>query len=134
MVHLILESDFMRNTLFTMTLLSNIYGYNPKYEDLTDEEKYYMNYVDECLSNNEEKFSNACLKSMLFILDAANRMNTEEEYSDEEIKLNKEKILLNFSEEDKEKLELFMYACIQTMGIYSNKEENNELGISYRLM
>ena len=124
----------MNNSFLLINLYSSILGFNTNYADLSEEEKYYMNYVDECLSINDEKFSSACLKSMLFILDVANKMNTSEEYSNEEIKLRKEKILLDFNKEERDKLEEFMYACIQTMGIYSNRSQNDVMGISYRLM
>lgn len=110
------------NELFTMLLLSQSqYGYNPEYENLSDEEKAYMDYVDECLKNSDERFSDACTRIMLFILEASSKMNTEDELTQEEATNQKNKLLSGFSEEDKERLESFMYACIQTMGIYSEE-------------
>jgi ABC-type metal ion transport system substrate-binding protein len=48
-------------------------------------------------------------------------MGTQEELSQEEINLRKEEILSSFNEKDKQRLESFMYATIQTMGIYSEE-------------
>ena len=112
----------MMNKLLIMYLLNqNRYGYNLEYENLSEEEKTYMDYVDECLNETDEKFSEACTKAMLLILEISSKMNTDEEKANEEVTLQKEKILTGFSLEDKDRLESFMYACIQTMGIYSEE-------------
>ena len=65
---------------------------------------------------------------MLFILDALNRMDTSEELTKEEAKKQKEELLKDLNQEDQKRLELFMYACIQTIGIYSEEriEERNK--------
>ena len=110
------------NKLLIMSLLSQChYGYNPEYENLSEEEKAYMDYVDECLNETDERFSTACTKAMLFILEASSKMGTEEELTSDEALLQKEIILNGFSQEDKDRIESFMYACIQTMGIYSEE-------------
>ena len=110
------------NKLLIMSLLSQwYYGYNPEYENLSEEEKAYMDYVDECLNETDERFSAACTKAMLFILEASSKMGTEEELTNDEALLQKEIILNGFSQEDKDRIESFMYACIQTMGIYSEE-------------
>lgn len=110
------------NMLLMSPLLNKFhYGYNPEYENLSEEEKACMDYVDKCLNETDEKFSGACTKIMLFILEISSKMNTDEELTYEEIFLKKEKILNGFNEEDKDKIELFMYACIQTVGIYSEE-------------
>ncbi len=98
--------------------------YNSENRNLSEEEKAYINYVDKCLIDTDERFCDACTRAMFYILESVNKMGTEEELTKEEIALQKEKILSGFSQEDKERLELFMYACIQTIGIYS--EERNE--------
>ena len=97
------------------------YEYNSEYNNLSDEEKKYIDYVDECLKETDEKFSDACTKSMLFILDAFNRLGTDRELTNEEATLRKEEVLNGFNQEDKDRLELFMYACIQIIGIYSEE-------------
>ncbi len=110
------------NKLIMLFLLNNYYyGYNPEYENLNDEEKKYMDYVDECLNDIDEKFSNACTKAMLLILETSSKMDTEEELTNKEIIMQKEKLLSEFNQEDKDRIESFMYACIQTMGIYSEE-------------
>lgn len=114
------------NKLFMMHLFSyGCYGYNPEYENLSEEEKKLLDYIDECLSETDKKFSEACTRIMLLLLEVLSKMNTDEELTDEEIFLREEKILTGFRKEDKDRLELFLYACIQTMGIY-NKERQDE--------
>ena len=105
----------------TIDIKESNYEYNSEYKNLSDEEKKYIDYVDECLKETDEKFSDACTKAMLFILDASNRLGTDKELTNEEATLQKEEILNGFNQEDKDRLELFMYACIQIIGIYSEE-------------
>ena len=110
------------NELTMMPLLSNcLYGYIPEYESLSEEEKFNIDYVDKCLNDKDEKFSHACTKAMYLILEISSKMNTNEELTSEEITLQKEQILDGFSQEDKDRIESFMYARIQTTGIYSEE-------------
>ena len=103
----------MDKLLMLNILLSQFnYEYNSEYKNLSDEEKKYIDYVDECLKETDEKFSDACTKAMLFILDASNRLGTDKELTNEEATLQKEEVLNGFNQEDKDRLELFMYACI----------------------
>jgi len=112
----------MDKLLMLNVLLSQFnYEYNSEYKNLSDEEKKYIDYVDECLKETDEKFSDACTKAMLFILDASNRLGTDKELTNEEATLQKEEVLNGFNQEDKDRLELFMYACIQIIGIYSEE-------------
>ena len=97
------------------------YEYNSHYSDLSDEEKRYMDYVDECLNDSDEKFSDACTRAMLLILDSVNKLETNEELSKEETTIKKETLLSGFTPKDKDRIESFMYACIQIMGIYSEE-------------
>ncbi len=97
------------------------YKYISEYENLSDEEKVYMDYVDMCLNDPNEKFCDACSKAMLLILKIISKIDIEEELSNEEIALEKEQLLSEFNQEDKERIESFMYACIQTVGIYSEE-------------
>ena len=112
----------MDKLLMLNILLSQFnYEYNSEYKNLRDEEKKYIDYVDECLKETDEKFSDACTKAMLFILDVSNRLGTDKELTNEEATLRKEEVLNGFNQEDKDRLELFMYACIQIIGIYSEE-------------
>ena len=112
----------MDKLLMLNILLSQFnYEYNSEYKNLSDEEKKYIDYVDECLKETDEKFSDACTKAMLFILEASNRLGTDKELTNEEATLQKEEVLNGFNQEDKDRLELFMYACIQIIGIYSEE-------------
>ena len=115
------NNSFMGSMLMLQLLSQNGYGYNPEYENLTEEEKMYMDYVDECLKDQDERISYTFTKAMLFILETASKMGTEEEKTAEEIALQKEELLSGFNEKDKDRIETFMYACIQTMGIYSEE-------------
>ena len=112
----------MDKLLMLNILLSQFnYEYNSEYENLSDEEKVYMDYVDMCLNDPKEKFCDACSKAMLLILKIISKIDIEEELSNEEIALEKEQLLSEFNQEDKERIESFMYACIQTVGIYSEE-------------
>jgi len=110
------------NKILLMQLISqSCYGYNPEYENLSEEEKKYMDYVDECLNEKDERFSDVCTKIMLFILEISCKIDTDKEITSDEFEMKKEMLLEGFSQKDKDRLELFMYACIQTIGIYSEE-------------
>ncbi len=106
-----------------MIMILKLYNYKyiSEYENLSDEEKVYMDYVDMCLNDPNEKFCDACSKAMLLILKIISKIDIEEELSNEDIALEKEQLLSEFNQEDKERIESFMYACIQTVGIYSEE-------------
>lgn len=127
----------MDKLLMLNILLSQFnYEYNSEYENLSDEEKVYMDYVDMCLNDPNEKFCDACSKAMLLILKIISKIDIEEELSNEEIALEKEQLLSEFNQEDKERIESFMYACIQTVGIYSEErvqERRQEKDKKYNL-
>lgn len=119
----------MNNFLMISLLLNQSkYGYNSEYENLSEEEKKCIDYVDKCLNETDEIFNDACTKAMLFILDTANKFGTDEELTKEETTLQKKELLSGLNKEQQERLELFMYACVQTIGIYSEEriEERNK--------
>ncbi len=121
-----------------MIMILKLYNYKyiSEYENLSDEEKVYMDYVDMCLNDPNEKFCDACSKAMLLILKIISKIDIEEELSNEEIALEKEQLLSEFNQEDKERIESFMYACIQTVGIYSEErvqERRQEKDKNYNL-
>ena len=72
------------------------YGYNSEYENLTEEEKAYMDYIDKCLMEKDSRFSDACTNAMLFVLDVSSRINNDEELKD--IALQKERLLSEFNQ------------------------------------
>ena len=110
------------NKLLMMEFLNQShYDYNPEYKNLTEEEKNYLDYVDKCLYESDKKFSDACLKLMFLILEVFSKIGTDEELTDEDITLKKEKIIFEFNQEEKDRIESFMFACIQTIGIYSEE-------------
>lgn len=111
----------MNGPFITQFLSFSTFGYNPEYENLSDQEKTYMNYVDKCLNDPDEDFSYTCTLIMLSLLRTASKLNTDEEPTSEELQKEKEKLLEGYSEEDRSRLESFMFACIQTMGIYSEE-------------
>lgn len=111
----------MNKLLMMQFLCQSGYGYNPEYENLSEEEKNYLDYVDKCLYDSDEKFSDACLEAMLLILEVFSKIDTDKELTNEDIILKKEKIMFKFNQEEKDKIESFMFACIQTIGIYSEE-------------
>ena len=111
----------MNKLLMMQLLCQSNYGYNPEYENLSEEEKNYLDYIEKCLSESDEKFSDACVKSMFLILEVFSKIGTDEELADEDITFKKKKIILEFGQEEKDKIESFMFACIQTIGIYSEE-------------
>ena len=119
----------MNKLLMLQFLYQSNYGYNPEYENLNKEEKNYLDYVDKCLFESYEKFSDACVKSMFLVLEVLSKIDTDEELSNEDITLKKEKIIFEFSQEEKDRIESFMFACIQTIGIY-NEERIQERKLS----
>ena len=105
---------------FLPSLFSS-YTNESEYNNLSSEEKNNMDYFNECLYSTDEKFSYACFKIMMMILDLSTKIDTENEPTDEEVQIRKNKILDNFNDDDKKRLEYFIYVCIQNMGIYSEE-------------
>ena len=91
-----------------------------------------MDFVDECLKVTDEEFGDACTRAMLSILDVASKLGTDRELTNEEVTKEKEEILNGFNQEEKDKLESFMYACIQIMGIYSEDRIQERRGRKYK--
>ncbi len=59
---------------------------------------------------------------MFLILEVFSKIDTDEELTDEDITLKKEKIIFQFNQEEKDKIESFIHAFIQTIGIYSEEK------------
>jgi len=104
-----------------MQLVGSSYTNESEYENLSDEEKQNIDYLNNCLSDKDLKFQDACTRLMLLVLDVASNLNTSNEQSLEEVQKKKNKILDKFTESEKERLNAFLYACINTIGIYSEE-------------
>ena len=94
------------------------YEDDENYNDLSEEEKSYMDFVDNCLYGENELISDKSTKIMLLLLKYT---ASEESMSDEDFVKEKSRILEGLSKGDTETLECFMYCCINTMGIYSEE-------------
>ncbi len=94
------------------------YEHDENYNDLSEEEKSYMDFVDSCLYGEDELISDRSTKLMLLILRYS---ASENQMSDNEFVREKDKLLEGLSKENVETLECFMYCCINTMGIYSEE-------------
>ena len=99
----------------------NSYDYDPEYENLSDEEKMYMDYTKKCLFNESEEVMDACTRMQLLLLEYRFKLDSEEEVNIEEFQSKKNEIYSELNKDDKEKVDSFLYACIQTMGIYSDE-------------
>ena len=97
------------------------YDYDPEYENLSDEERMYLDYTKKCLFYEEEVIMEACSKMQMLLLEASSKLNTEEEITEQELISRMNEIYSGLSIEEKEKVESFVYACIQCMGIYSEE-------------
>ena len=122
----------MRNSILLMQLIGGSYTNESEYKNLSNEEKQNIDYVNICLSDNNLDFEDACTHLMLLVLDVASKLNTPNEQSFEEVQKEKDKILDKFAESDKDRLNAFLYACINSIGIYSEdrvkeRKEMNKL-------
>ena len=97
------------------------YDNEPEYCNLTEEEKMYVDYSRDCLFNESEVIMDACGKMQLLLLEVCSKLNTEEEIPQDELIIRINEIYSGLSKEDKETVESFLYACIQTIGIYSEE-------------
>lgn len=94
------------------------YEHDENYYDLSEEEKSYMDFVDNCLYGENELISDKCTKIMILLL---RYTASEEKMSDDDFVDQKNRILEGLSKDDIETLECFTYCCINTMGIYSEE-------------
>ena len=94
------------------------YEHDENYNDLSEEEKSYMDFVDNCLYGENELISDKCTKIMILLL---RYTASEEKMSDDDFVDQKNRLLEGLSKDDIETLECFMYCCINTMGIYSEE-------------
>ena len=112
----------MISPMYFFGIISSYNQFND-YEGLSDEEKRYIEYVDECLFHSDEKISYACTKMMILILKSSSLLNTCEEMSIDEVQDEKNIIYSNLNNEEKEIVDSFTYACINILGIYSEESK-----------
>lgn len=114
----------MLRELFLPMYMFDVYKYyHYNYQGLTDEERYYLEYVDECMFNKDERIQHASLKMLLLILELRSTLGTKKEMSVQEVKEKKEEILKDFNNDERELLDIFSYACINSIGIFSKEAE-----------
>ena len=108
----------MKNFLFPFFALGGEYSFNPEYNNLSEEEKYYLDYVDECLQSENERINDACFHTMLLILKLS---EDPDKYQPEDVNAELAKITVNLTEEEKPIINDFMIACINSLGVYSEE-------------
>ena len=108
-------------------MLTNHSYRNNDYEDLTDEEKLYLDSTNKMLFHESENIKNASFRIMLLSLKVCFSLGTDDELSQEEIDAERDEIKKGFSDEEKDLLEAFEWACIQTIGIYSEESKNKRI-------
>ena len=114
----------MNKNLLPLFFLNREYSMTEEeYYNLDEKEKSNVDYFNKCLMDPDDNFRDACTEVMFLMLELIQKINSGEELSNEEIQKRKEFILEGFSDEDKNRLELFMYTCIQSMGIYSEESK-----------
>ena len=103
--------------LYLVGMLSSLH-HDKYYDDLTEEEKLYVDTVDKYLFfEDDQKLNTACSRMMFLILKASVTIGTSEEMSEDEV----------LKEEEKQKVDDFTYSCIQCMGIYSEERVNERM-------
>ena len=114
------------NRTFMLPSLVRWYGsyLDYDYSDLTEEEKAYLNYYDECLFNENKSISDASFKMQMLILEFIERSNAGNEMTDEEINKRKKEIFKDLTEEEIQIVNNFGYACTVVKGMFS--EERRE--------
>ena len=108
----------MFNILFPMYSLSNYYN-ELEYFNLSDEEKKNLDYMNECIFNENNKINNASFYIMMMLIELS---NDPDKYTQEEINIKKEEIYKDLNEEEIDIMERFIISCINSMGIYSEEE------------
>lgn len=109
-----------RKDIFLISsLISSVTGYNnPEYDNLSDQEKQDIDFVDKCLYQSNDKISEASTKIMFLILEYF--LNYENEpMSDQEFFIKKNRIMKSLSKKEMDIINQFGSSLINTLGIYS---------------
>ncbi len=112
----------IKDLFLTSSLIGSISGYNnPEYDNLSDQEKQDIDFVDKCLYKSYDKISEASSKIMFLILEYF--LNYEDNpMSDQEFFLKKHKIMNGLSQEEMDIINQFGSSFINTFGIYSEEK------------
>ena len=116
----------MKRLIFMLfPFMSSISGeYSDELKGLTDEERYDVEYMDSCLFSDNKKISDAALSIMLQILKIANDIDS---YTTEMVQEEFNKIKKDLTEEEKEIIDHYTYACINSIGVKNRHKEENDL-------
>ena len=107
----------MDKAFFLMYALFGAYNDND-YFNLSSEEKINIDYMNECLFSNNKKINDASFNIMMLILEISENIDS---FTKEEIEKRKLVIYEGLNDEEITVMEDFMYACINSMGIYSEE-------------
>ena len=111
----------MNGAFFSLYALSHEYS-EPEYYNLSSEEKLNLDYMNECLFSENERINNASFYTMMLLMKMADDIDN---YTDDMVRFEMDKIKSNLTEEEKQIIDNFAYSCINSMGIYS--EESKKL-------
>ena len=112
----------MNNAFFNAYALSiGAYGNEIEYANLSKEEKEYLDFMDRCLYSENVRINDASFHMMLFLIELSSNVDA---YTYEQVKKRKEEIYKYLTFEERDVLEKFTYACINSMGIYSEEAKN----------
>ena len=118
------------NNLFMVPSLVKWYGCYGDYDysKLTEEEKMYLDYYNDCIFNSDKKIKDASFKMQMLILEFLSRLDKENEMSDIEISERKQNIFEGLTQVEIDIIDAFGYACSQVVGIFSEeKKQQREL-------
>ena len=113
------------NNIFMIPSLVKWYGSYSGYDysDLTEEEKAYLNFYDECLFNSSEKISNASSKMQMLILEFIARSEAGNQMTVDEVIMRKQEIMNGLTEKEIQTVYTFGYACSRVVGIFSEERK-----------
>ncbi len=91
---------------------------DPEYNNLTEEEKENMDFVQSCINGDNQRVSNAAFYIQLLLIELS---IDPDKYEPETVHERMEKIQEELSDEEKSIIDRFTLASIKTMGIYSEE-------------
>ena len=113
----------MFDILFPIYALG-VYGEDPEYYNLTEEEKANLDFVDSYLNNEDKRISDAAFYIMLLVIEISNE---PDKYEPEDIGARLDEIRKDLSKEEIIMMDKYMLACINSMGIYSEERKKERL-------
>ncbi len=106
----------MFDVLFPMFYLG-AYG-DSEYYNLTDEEKNNFDFVNECINSDNPRINNAAFYIMMLVLKLS---EDPAKYEPEDVHEELVKIKEGLTKEEQTTVDKLLFACIQTLGIYSEE-------------